>query len=525
MRTKNVPCLLPVIGGLAVFTASCGNNKTESSSQASDSKPNIIILFADDMGYADLNCYGATGYATPNLDRMAGEGMRFTDFYVPAPSSAPSRNALLTGSYPARNYTNYQMPDDSMTNLTPIADVATENMPQEEKRYADSLKQFVPDAQYARHPCGLADSELTLAEMLRNAGYATVMYGKWHLGETMRDHPLRHGFDEYWGVTASVSVRPDFKDPYASENNIFYPMQALFDNDSIVGYNVDYSLLTKQYTEKAIEFIGRKRDKPFFMFLSYAMPHVPIGASSRFKGRTQRGLYGDVIEEIDWSAGAILQELEKQGIAKNTLVIFTSDNGPWLSYGDHAGSALPLREGKGTRFEGGVRVPCIMRWPGHIPSGSVCRSPAMTIDLMPTFAELSGAQLPAYALDGKSIAPLLKNPDTPPVQDFYLFYNIGNLPGKADSKVLAVRSGKWKLILPHNYHTLNGKPGGTNGNPATMETAQIDTCLFDLSVDASETINLKEQHPDIVRELCKKAAEYDRKLKSEQRALFWLSKD
>lgn len=310
--------------------------------------PNVVLVFADDLGYADLSCYGAKGYRTPNLDRLAAEGVKFTDFYVPQAVCSASRTALLTGCYPNR--------------VGILGALGPKN----------------------RH--GINDDETTLGEVFKSRGYATAIYGKWHLGHHPQFLPPRHGFDEYFGLPYSNDMWP--KHPEAKHA---FPDLPLIEGEKTIALNPDQSQLTTQYAEHAVSFIERHRDQPFFVYLAHSMPHVPLFVSDKYQGRTERGLFGDVIEEVDWSVGQILATLEKLKLDEQTLVIFTSDNGPWLSYGDHAGSAEPLREGKGTSFDGGVREPCVMRWPGRIPPGAVCHEPAMTIDLLPTLAKLIGA--------------------------------------------------------------------------------------------------------------------------------------
>ena len=311
--------------------------------------PNVVLVFADDLGYADLSCYGAKGYRTPNLDRLAAEGVKFTDFYVPQAVCSASRTALLTGCYPNR--------------VGILGALGPKN----------------------RH--GINDDETTLGEVFKSRGYATAIYGKWHLGHHPQFLPPRHGFDEYFGLPYSNDMWP--KHPEAKHA---FPDLPLIEGEKTIALNPDQSQLTTQYAEHAVSFIERHRDQPFFVYLAHSMPHVPLFVSDKYQGRTERGLFGDVIEEVDWSVGQILATLEKLKLDEQTLVIFTSDNGPWLSYGDHAGSAEPLREGKGTSFDGGVREPCVMRWPGRIPPGAVCHEPAMTIDLLPTLAKLIGAR-------------------------------------------------------------------------------------------------------------------------------------
>src|SRR2546422_8412543 len=314
--------------------------------------PNIVIILTDDQGYADVGAYGARGIKTPNLDRLAREGMRFTDFYVAQAVCSASRAALLTGCYP---------------NRVGISGALGPN---------------------ARH--GLNPNEMTIAELVKQRGYATCIFGKWHLGHHPEFLPTRHGFDEYFGLPYSNDMWP--RHPEAKPGT--YPDLPLIEGDKIVQTNPDQTQLTTWYTEHAVRFIERNKDRPFFLYVAHNMPHVPLHVSDKFKGKSKRGLYGDAIMEIDWSVGQILAALNKNDLDEKTLVVFTSDNGPWLLYGNHAGSALPLREGKTTIFDGGVREPCIMRWPGQIPPGTACRELAATMDLLPTFARLAGAERP-----------------------------------------------------------------------------------------------------------------------------------
>ncbi|MBT7095720.1 MAG: sulfatase, partial [Bacteroidetes bacterium] len=326
-----------------------------------ETTPNIVIIFTDDQGYADIGVYGADDFETPNLDQMAAEGMRFTDFYVASPVCSPSRAALLTGCYPQRiGIPSVLFPEHENTDWNP-----------EERRTKTGLHQ----------------NELTIAEMLREKGYATGCFGKWHLGHHKQFLPLQQGFDEYFGIPYSNDMRPG-KNPGKTP----YPPLPLMDGNGVHRFmDDDQSMITREYTEKAIDFIKRHQDQPFFVYLPHTMPHIPLYVSEQFKGKSIKGIYGDVIEEIDWSVGQINQTLEELGLDQNTLVMFATDNGPWLIFGDHGGSADPLREGKFTTFEGGMRVPCIMKWPGKIPEGSECNEIAASIDILPTIAAISGA--------------------------------------------------------------------------------------------------------------------------------------
>jgi len=416
--------------------------------------PNFVLIYADDMGYADVGVYGAKGIQTPNLDRMAAEGMRFTSFCVAQAVCSASRAALLTGCYPNRI--------GIFGALGPASKI------------------------------GIHSNELTLAEVLKGRGYATAIYGKWHLGHHPQFLPTRHGFDDYFGLPYSNDMWPNH--PSAKPGT--YPPLPLIEGEKITNANVsseDQTHLTTWYTERSVQFIENNKDRPFFLYVPHNMPHVPLHVSDKFKGKSARGLYGDVIMEIDWSVGQILGALKRHGIDEQTLVVFTSDNGPWLLYGDHAGSAGRLREGKATAFEGGVRVPALMRWPGKIPRGKVCDELAATLDILPTFAKLAGAMLPRdRILDGKDIWPLLsgqwgaKSP-----HEVYLYYWSQHLQ--------AVRSGKWKLHFPHAYP--RPAPPGGRAKPGKYANESIGLELFDLKRDPGEKVNVAAKHPGVVKRL------------------------
>ncbi|MCL4789259.1 MAG: sulfatase [Verrucomicrobia bacterium] len=423
------------------------------------SLPNLVIIFTDDQGYADVGVFGAKGFKTPNLDRLAKQGTKFTNFHVAQPVCSASRAALLTGCYPNRIGIHGA--------LGPAA----------------------------RH--GLHDEEVTLAELLKQKGYVTGMAGKWHLGRPAAFLPLRHGFDEYFGLPYSNDMWP--LHPEARPGT--YPPLPLIEGGRVIDPEVTPATqanLTTWYTERAVQFIERNQDRPFFFYLAHSMPHVPLFVSDKFKGKSKQGLYGDVIMEIDWSVGEILQALRRHRLEERTLVIFTSDNGPWLSYGNHAGSAAPLREGKGTSWEGGTRVPCLMRWPGRIPAGRTSDAMLMSIDLFPTLARLVGAELPPHPIDGRDVWPLIsgqKGARNPHEAYFYYFQ---------DNQLQAVTSGdgRWKLYLPHSYRTLAGRPGGQNGIPAKYEQAKLSGLeLYDLRRDIPERTNVAARHPEIVERL------------------------
>jgi arylsulfatase A-like enzyme len=422
--------------------------------------PNVVIVFLDDAGYGDLGCYGNKVIRTPNLDRMAAEGVRFTDFYVAQAVCSASRAALLTGCYPNR--------------IGIIGALGPKNN------------------------TGLSERETTIADMLKTRGFATAIYGKWHLGHHPQFLPTRHGFDDFFGLPYSNDMWPKHPTDHS------YPDLPLYDNETVVGRNPDMNRLTKWYTEHAVSFIRKNKSRPFFVYVPHSMPHVPLGASDEFRGKSKAGLYGDVIEELDWSVGQILATLKAEGLDEKTLVIFTSDNGPWLSYGPHGGSAGPLREGKGTSWEGGVREPCIIRWPGQVPAGKVSHEPWMTIDILPTIAHLAGAELPKHPIDGKNVWPLWRSEDgaRSPHEAYYFYY---------DRELQAVRSGRWKLHLPHTYRTLAGTPG-RDGNPGPYSTVRTDIALYDLSADIGESRNLADQHPEVAARLTALADEMRKEL-------------
>ena len=425
------------------------------------SNPNIVIIFTDDQGYADVGCFGAEGYETPNLDKMASEGMRFTDFYVAQAVCGASRAALLTGCYPNR------------------------------------ISMLGAPGPKSKH--GINPDEILIPEMLKNKGYSTGMFGKWHLGHHKKSLPIHHGFDEYYGLPYSNDMwphHPGVRHLPMKERLKKWPHLPLIEGDQIIDDEVtpeEQKSLTTDYTIKAVNFIKKNKDNPFFLYLAHSMPHVPLFVKDKNKGITKKGLYADIMWEIDWSVGEIIKSLKDNGIDENTLVIFTTDNGPWLSYGNHAGSAKPLREGKGTAWEGGVRVPCIMRWPKKIPSEKICSTPAMTIDILPTIAELTGSDLPNHSIDGKSIFPLMKgNPQAKSPHEAYFFYWGANLH--------AIRKGNWSLHLPHSYRSLKDQPG-KDGIPSKYIQKSTGIALFDLKNDIGQKEDLSEIHLNIVERL------------------------
>ncbi|MBI2477940.1 MAG: sulfatase [Planctomycetia bacterium] len=435
---------------------------------AADRPPNVVVIFIDDMGYGDIGPFGAKGYATPNLDRMAKEGRIFTDFYATQAVCSASRAGLLTGCYNVR---------------------------------VGILGALGPQANI-----GINADEVTIAEICKQKDYATACYGKWHLGHHRQFLPMQNGFDDYFGLPYSNDMwphHPGVAHLSLDERLKRWPHLPLIDKNEVVNAQVtgeDQEQLTTQYTEHAVSFINRNKDRPFFLYVPHSMVHVPLYVSDKFKGKSERGLFGDVMMEVDWSVGQILETLRMNEIDDNTLVIFTADNGPWLSYGEHAGTAGPLREGKGTMFDGGCREATIMWWPGTVPADSTCRESAMTIDILPTVAELCGAKLPDHKIDGKSILPLVKGAADAksPHEAYFLYWG---------RELQAVRMGKWKLHFPHGYRTLGGRPGGKGGIPVDYSEAKIELALFDLENDLGETTNVAEQHPEIVERIKRLAAE------------------
>jgi arylsulfatase A-like enzyme len=432
--------------------------------------PNIVLIVADDMGYADAGCYGAKDIRTPVLDSLAREGTRFTNFCVAQPVCTASRAALLSGCYPNRLGMAGALNHTSTTGI---------------------------------HP-----DETLLPELLKAKGYATACFGKWHLGTRPKFFPTRNGFDEWAGL------------PYSNDNGPLHPtirgIPALpfFENDKLVENDPDQSCFSKRFSDKATAFIRSNKSKPFFLYLPHVMPHVPIFASSQFKGKSARGLYGDVVEELDWSIGEVLKELKNSGVEKDTLVLFLSDNGPFLSYGTHAGSAAPFREGKLTTFEGGVRVPFLVRWPNQVPANRICDELVTALDLLPTLAKLIGTGLPKAKIDGFDLSRLLHGKPGAVGRESFAYFS--------GSELHAVRMGQWKLHFPHDYLSVDGSPGqdGKPANHANMKpnaieesgirgiasrhgykVEKIGLSLFDLANDPAEQRNVLAANPEIVKRL------------------------
>ena len=455
---------LQIYLGITALFLAAGTSKA-----STVSTPNFILIFADDLGYGDLGCYGAENYQTPELDRMAQEGMRFTDFSVSDSICTPSRAGLLTGRYA--------------------------------QRWGYERSVYFPWSND-----GMPQSEITIAEVLKTVDYQTALIGKWHLGHKETYLPTHQGFDAYFGIPYSNDMTQDGNTPLAEDVQFnegmtladyracrgskaeikkvyktFQDKVPLMRGTEVIEWPVDQSRLTRRYTEAAVDFIQTNQKKPFFLYLAHAMPHIPLYASESFSGKTERGIYGDVIEELDWSVGQILQTLRETGLDKNTLVIFTSDNGPWAELGESSGSAGPLRGAKFTSYEGGHRVPCIAWQPDHVPAGNVCAEQISTLDLLPTFARLAGTEPPTdRKLDGLDIREVLKGGNAPTRN--FTFYRDGQ----------AIRVGDWKYRKGKKVDGLHG-----------VESPVVEQ-LFNLKADVSESSNLIGQHPEKAAELAER---------------------
>lgn len=440
MKTINCIGSLAAVGFGLIFAIT---------SQAAE-KPNLVVIFCDDLGYGDLSCFGHPTIATPELDRMASEGLKWTQFYVAAPVCTPSRAALLTGRLPLRS-----------------------------GMCSNRRRVLFPDSNG-----GLPDTEVTIAEMLRAAGYATACVGKWHLGHKPEYLPTAHGFDSYFGIPYSNDM-DRAKDAPKGKQSIFEPKSAYFNvpilrDTQEIERPADQTTITKRYTQEAVKFIENHGNEPFFLYLAHSMPHVPLFRSQDFADRSLRGLYGDVIEELDWSVGKVLGALRDSGQAENTLVVFTSDNGPWLSQDDHGGSAGLLREGKGTTWEGGMREPTITWWPGTIATGTTAQL-GSSMDLMATFAALSGAELPSdRTLDSFDLSPVLHGTGESPRQ--HVFYYRGY-------ELMAVRMGPWKIHYQEQ---------GSYGTEPKKLTKCEPPKLYHLEHDPSERYNIAEANPEVI---------------------------
>ena len=459
-------CLAPfasvaalLVGGLGGTEPAAAADPVQISGQA-----NVVVIFTDDQGYGDVGSFGATGYETPNLDRMAREGMRLTDFYVSQAVCSASRASLLTGCYNVR------------LGITGA---------------------LGPGSQIGLHP-----DEVTIADLARSRGYATAMVGKWHLGDALEFLPTRQGFESYYGIPYSHDMWPlhPENDLRIKRTGRGWPSLPMMEGTAADGVRVinddlqpaDVDELTTNYTTRAVGFIDEHADEPFLLYVAHSLPHVPLFVSEKFAGTQPAGLYGDVIREIDWSVGEVLEALERNGLTEKTFVVFCSDNGPWLNYGNHAGSSGPLREGKGTTFDGGVRTPMIMKLPGVIPAGSESDAVAGTIDLLPTIATLIGASLPQQPIDGVDLWPVLtQHPQAgAPHEALYFWWG---------RELQAVRSGRWKLHFDHKYRFVEN--AGADGQPGKQTQRSQPQALYDLEADIAEANDVAADHPDVVSRL------------------------
>ena len=436
------------LGALTAFSTLC----------SAQEHTNFIVINLDDVGYGDFSYNGAYGYTTPNIDRMAAEGMRFSHFLACQPISGASRAGLLTGCYPNRvGFSGAPGPNS---------------------------------------PYGINPEEMTMGELLKQKNYSTAIYGKWHLGDFPAFMPIQNGFDEYYGLPYSNDMWPF----HPQQGEVFnFPDLPTYDGEKIVGYNTDQTKFTTDYTTRTVEFIKKNKNKPFFVYLAHSMPHVPLAVSDKFKGKSELGLFGDVMMEIDWSVGEVLKTLRELGLEENTLIILTSDNGPWANYGNHAGSAGGLREAKATTFDGGNRIPCIMYWKGKIQPGSTCNKLASNIDIFPTLAELSKAPLPEKKIDGVSLVPLINgNKDANPRENFVYYFNKNDLE--------AITDGTYKLVFPHRYVTYGAYEPGNDGMPGKLINADVHIPeLYDLRRDPGERYNVLGQNLEVAAKLMKAA--------------------
>ena len=439
---KHNICLLALI---LFFVSSC-------SLEPISKTPNVIFILTDDMGFSDLGSYGSKMINTPNLDLLASEGALLNSYYSSQAVCSASRASILTGSYPNRIGISGALGPNSKTGINP--------------------------------------NEFLMSEMFKQQGYNTAIYGKWHLGDNPKFLPTNHGFDDFYGILYSNDMWP-----YHPERPDSYPDLMLYDYDKPIEVLTDQSDLTMELTNKSISFIEKNKDDPFFLYLAHPQPHVPLFASSEFKGRSDYGLYTDVIEEIDNSVGLIIKSLKENKLDRNTIVVFTSDNGPWLSYGDHAGSTGIYREGKGTTWEGGQRVPCIVWYPNEIESNTVLSTPFMGIDWLPTFAKLTNSTLSKNKIDGKNIWENLTGKTfEDPHEALFFYYHKNSLH--------AVRYGDYKMYFPHRYRTLNGKKGRDDGQPIKYEYVNLlSEELYNLKTDPSETNNISNEFPDLAKKI------------------------
>lgn len=460
-KSLNLSILLPaILLGLLSMLGSCKSEKPGEKEQTSSGKTNFVIIFVDDMGYGDLGCYGHPTIRTPNIDKMAAEGQRWTNFYVAANVCTPSRAGLLTGRLPARTGMD-----------------------------TNGRRVFFPDSEG-----GLPQSEITIARLLKQADYQTACIGKWHLGHLPEFLPTSHGFDYYFGIPYSNDMDPATDLGHRKtclDPKIEYFNVPLMRNEEIIERPANQHTVTKRYTEEAVRFITENKEKPFFLYLAHTMPHVPLFVSEDFAGKSERGLFGDVVEELDWSVGQVLNTLDQLDLDEKTCVVFTSDNGPWVVLDHHGGSAGPLYGAKATSYEGGMRVPAIFRWPGKIQPDIIHDEIGSTLDLLPTISRLAGVPLPDdRKYDGYDLSPvLITEEDVSPREEMFYYHGL---------RLFAVRKGDYKLYFYKN---------NPRGYPQVLEKLE-NYQLFNLQHDPSERFNLAGESPEIVEELLELAGQH-----------------
>ncbi|MEO6916191.1 MAG: sulfatase [Chitinophagaceae bacterium] len=447
------------------------NNQGGATPSAANSTPNVVIIFMDDMGYGDPVCYGGGPYQTPNIDALASNGIRFTEFYAAQAVCTASRSALLTGCYPTRIGMHGAIDQN---------------------------------AKFALNP-----AEQTIAELLKDKGYKTGMVGKWHLGHIQPFLPLQQGFDEFYGLPYSNDMWAyDYNGKPWKDTSFWrakYPPLPLIEGNKtikIISSFDDQDQLTTAYTERAVSFIKRNKSNSFFLYLAHSMVHVPLGVSGKFKGKSGAGLFGDVMEEVDWSVGEVMKTLKENNLLENTIVIFSSDNGPWLTFGNNAGNTSGLREGKGTAWDGGLKVPCIISWKGHTQPGTVSNKLLTTMDVLPTLMNICSAKMPVKKIDGLDFTKVLAgDKNANPRDEFAYYYDLNNLK--------AIRKGVWKLVFPANSQTY-GPPAtiGADRYPGKYAAVDVPMSLYNLSIDPGEDRDVKDQYPEMVKQLNEVADKY-----------------
>jgi arylsulfatase A len=463
MKTKDI-LINSVSLSLLATGLSCDSESKVPQEETETGKPNVVIFFLDDAGWADFAPFGQNVYETPHVQQLAEEGCQFHNFYVPQAICSASRAALLTGCYPGRT--------KIFGALAP--------------------KKYGLDTNYA-----------TMGEVMQKNGYKTAIFGKWHLGDHPDTRAHNRGFDETSGLMYSNDMwafHPENPE-YWGQYPLHYWENGTIKIDSVTPKEQEF--LTTWATEDAVDFINRQKDQPFFLYVPYSMPHVPLFCSDKFRGKSEAGLYGDVMMEIDWSVGQIMKVLKDKGLEENTLVIFSSDNGPWISYGNRSGKT-PYREAKGTSFDGGVRSPCIIKYPGHIKENTVSLNTFFSIDVLPTICKLTGTDLPDNEIDGKDVWDLIVNKEgAKNPHDYYAFTNGRDFQG------VITGDGKWKLHVPHHYRAL--RFSGKDGIPGKYRQDSIGYALFDMVLDPYEKGNLFDVYPEIAEKLNNYAKAHEEK--------------